>query len=697
MADTTEKTAEEIAEERRQALLKSLEQMDIKPNALATAGGIDAGTLRGVVNGKRGMGEKSWQKAAAACPPGTPLRDMFADDLPGEAPAEPAAPAAAPKPAGESVLQMIPLNRLKPGPNYRKTFNDDSIAELADSILQHGLRQNLTTYLEDPEDGCFPIDSGERRFRAMSLLVKRGDWPADRPVQCLVQDLAPDMGLALSIIENLQREDVPPAEEAEAFIRLRDSFNWSASDIAEKIGGKGRKGYVLQRMNLLEKLVPEGLKLYVADKITFEQARALWTYPFGVQHWLIKQGFAPRDPAFCRDQIARAFPPMDEAIFDAVSYTGETFTIGKKQYAEDFIEFEKLQREAIDLKLTSLKEKWLQAEITEHTFYDWEFKKTRDRKKGFAVIQLDKPSSYEARRHTRVKIFEGYCEKGSATTKSASASGGAPQPKGLTKAQLEAASHLKTIELQRAIAASDKGPRIGMAATVIALLKGPYGPDHNTIQIGKEQRGQMDLGRYGTPAMHTLADVLKDYEGSVLSIARDESGRPQIAILDEREAAFFERLIADDNLQTIFTCAVACEIGSFHGYTPKYGDSPLAVAIAQASGAELKGKWRLTGAYLKPFKRHQLDGVATACLRDSWEGDLEDMPQKKVEAAAWIESHLFRDPEWLAPEMHFGPAHEIAGRVGSMLGVDLPEAKEPEPQQEDDEEEEFDPETEDAA
>lgn len=687
MADKTDKTAEEIAEARREALLETIKQMNTSPNALATSAKVDAGTLRGVANARRGMGLKSWQKVAAVCPAGSPLREMFKDDLPGEAPA--AAPAAAPTTTGQSDLRMIPLNRLKPGPNYRKTFNEESIAELADSILQHGLRQNLTTYPEDPEDGCFPIDSGERRFRAMSLLVKRGDWAADRPVQCLVSDMAPDMGLALSIIENLQREDVPAAEEAEAFIRLRDSFNWSASDIAEKIGGKNRKGYVLQRMNLLEKLVPDGLKLYVADKITFEQARALWSLPGKVQRVLIDSDY-DLAPGRYRDNAARMFPSLKAAIFDRSEYDGEMFSHEKTEYFADIDQFERLQKAAIETKLEALKAKWSHAEIVKGHFNQYDYAKTRDRKKGFAVIEVGESSSYYPVQYTTAEIYEGYCKKSAAN--SSSVPGEAPKPQGLSKAQLETASHLKTMELQRAIAEAENGPKIAMAATVVSLF--PEGYYTQDVKLRAGDFNASDMRKWMSPMRERLAQLMQPFaDDGLVEIVRDDRNRPEIETCDE--AGLFNALLASPALPSIFAAAVAFHCGTFHGHTPSYGDSPLALAMAEAAGADLQGTWRMTPDYLKAFKRGQLEGVAGSCLKESWEGDINDMPQKKGDAMTWIETHLFRDPEWLAPEMHFGPAHEIAGRIGSMLGVDLPEAKEPEPEPEEDEDGEdgFDPET----
>ncbi len=124
-----------------------------------------------------------------------------------------------------SRLQDIPLTELRPNPDQpRKTFSEDALAELAASIDRHGLIQPIVVV--EGKDG-FTIVAGERRFRAVQSL-------GHETTSVLV--IADGMTDELALVENVQREDLHPLEEAEAMQRLMKRHGYTQEALADIVG-----------------------------------------------------------------------------------------------------------------------------------------------------------------------------------------------------------------------------------------------------------------------------------------------------------------------------------------------------------------------------------------------------------------------------------------------------------------------------
>lgn len=180
-----------------------------------------------------------------------------------------AAPDTAPGP-----VTLVPLELLVASPNNpRKTFTEDSIAEMAESIAANGIIQNLVVREAQNETGLYEIIAGERRMRALRLLASQERWSA--PVPCVVKAGDDATFLALSLIENLQRENVPPLEEAEAITRLHTAApeTYTTQEIARRIGKSVR--YVQQRIQIHRDATPAARAAYAHQFITFDALRVL--------------------------------------------------------------------------------------------------------------------------------------------------------------------------------------------------------------------------------------------------------------------------------------------------------------------------------------------------------------------------------------------------------------------------------------
>ena len=143
--------------------------------------------------------------------------------------------------ATHAQIREVPVDRILPNPAQpRLSYDEDSLTELADSIREHGVLQPI---LVRPVGSQFELIAGERRWRA-SRMAERETIPA------IVADFDEQTALEVSIIENLQREDVSPLEEAAMFRKMTDHFGYSVRQLAQKVGKD--KGYVENRLRLTD-------------------------------------------------------------------------------------------------------------------------------------------------------------------------------------------------------------------------------------------------------------------------------------------------------------------------------------------------------------------------------------------------------------------------------------------------------------
>ena len=173
------------------------------------------------------------------------------------------------KPADMYVkIGEIEPNREQP----RKAFDEDALLELADSIRQFGVLQPL---LVKKREGYYELIAGERRWRAAKLAGLK-------EVPVVIRDFSKQEVVEISLIENIQREDLNPIEEAVAFKRLMEEFHLKQDEIAERVS-KSRAA-VTNSMRLL-KLDERVHQMLVEEMITTGHARALLGLEDGEQQY----------------------------------------------------------------------------------------------------------------------------------------------------------------------------------------------------------------------------------------------------------------------------------------------------------------------------------------------------------------------------------------------------------------------------
>jgi ParB/RepB/Spo0J family partition protein len=152
----------------------------------------------------------------------------------------------------------VKLSELREDPNNpRKSFGD--LAELIANVKEHGVLEPL---LVRPGDDGLVIVAGARRYRAAKA-AKLGEVPVR------IQDLTAEEALEIQLIENVQREDLHPMEEAEAYGRLRDEFGYPVEKVAERVSKTASTVYA--RMKLLD-LIPEARKAFVEGHMVADVA-----------------------------------------------------------------------------------------------------------------------------------------------------------------------------------------------------------------------------------------------------------------------------------------------------------------------------------------------------------------------------------------------------------------------------------------
>lgn len=200
----------------------------------------------------------------------------------GEAPARPAGgetPASAPTPAtasagaGPNAAELealrresyrVPIEFLRPGRYQpRRVFDEEPLAQLAQSIREKGLLQPILARQTGKDS--YEILAGERRWRAAQL-AKLHEVPV------VLREFTDREALEIALIENLQRQDLSPVEEAQGYARLRDEFNATQAELAEALGKS--RSHITNTLRLLE--LPEKVRaLLDAGNLTAGHARAL--------------------------------------------------------------------------------------------------------------------------------------------------------------------------------------------------------------------------------------------------------------------------------------------------------------------------------------------------------------------------------------------------------------------------------------
>jgi len=162
--------------------------------------------------------------------------------------------------------KTVPIEHLRPGKfQPRHHFDEAAVNALAESIKAQGILQPILVRRDPDRPNGFEIVAGERRWRAAQI-AKLHEVPV------VIRDLTDAQSLELAIVENVQRQDLTPLEEAEGYRRLIDDFQHTQEDLAKTLGKS--RSHIANTLRLLS--LPEGVKLLLDEgKLTAGHARTL--------------------------------------------------------------------------------------------------------------------------------------------------------------------------------------------------------------------------------------------------------------------------------------------------------------------------------------------------------------------------------------------------------------------------------------
>lgn len=184
-------------------------------------------------------------------------------------------------------VQTLPIELIEPNPDQpRKVFTESDLAELADSIATKGLLQPILVRPMRGETERYQIVAGERRWRA----AQRAQL---HEAPCLVRELTDRETLEIAIVENVQRADLNPVEEARAFRQLVETFGHTQEEVAKAVGKS--RAHVANTLRLLA--MPKAVLAYLEEgAITAGHARAIATAPNpeALAEQIVREGLSVR-------------------------------------------------------------------------------------------------------------------------------------------------------------------------------------------------------------------------------------------------------------------------------------------------------------------------------------------------------------------------------------------------------------------
>lgn len=495
--------------------------------------------------------------------------------------------------------QTFPLGQLIHGENSRKHYAQRDIEERAASIKSSGLLQNLVGYLEGDK---IAISAGHTRLKALLHLVatKAEGFTLDYPVPVLLKPKAE--ALADSLIENLQRRDLAPLEESQAFGQLLER-GMSPEEISARTGKP--LSAVQKRLRLLS-LTPEVQKLLEDETLTLVPAQALTVLSSANQEKFLEVHGPDFHPELVEHLVSNRGFLVQYARFPLERYTGQGGIIHEdlfgnvEAYFDDKELAATLQLEALAQLKAELLQRWSWVEVVNNTWLSrWDYLETKDPAVGGAVL-LHHPETHE------VTLHEGLLKRQQASNSTSSNASTPAQPKPkptITKSGTERTKTAKTRALQTALIRHPQAFKHALAINVMGLL----GVEAIRLGFQDQHKGlPHDPKTFSSPlgiAFENLAPLL-DFEhraGDRLKARRYADGG----------ATLLETLLnlPVETLHQLFVTLTACAIGSWGGYHQNDpSDSPLTLSLAKGLEARVPQS-EVTDEWLKGLSKSRLEAI----------------------------------------------------------------------------------------
>jgi ParB family chromosome partitioning protein len=563
------------------------------------------------------------------------------------------------------TLKSIPLWALcPPEGNPRRSVDDAKIAGLAESIKTDGVLQNL---IVAPAEGkTFRVVSGMRRFLALKLLEGQGAIDSDYKVPAEIRgNLKDGDGRRIAIVENVQRADLDPLDEAEAFAHILQNGG-GLDDLSAKTGLSHqtiRRRLALANLcELVKEAIRNGeLSLGIAESMTLgteDQQRALFND--------LKEG-ADLDREAIREMLLTEKPSAAVAIFPLEKYTG-TFTrdlFGDEEstFFDDVDQFFALQNEAVE----ALAERhckiaaWVDV-LNTYAVNWWLYREAEEGEPAGVVINLKPTGIVEvreglARHDVKEEVVEATREAPEAPKERPAVSSGLIRYVALQK----------SMALQAALLASPRKLK-EVAATCLLLAFG----SSNAVRIDvhtcltalaawdKKPRAFVSVHAEASHFLNRVGMSLDDHEG--IPTWSGANGYSPLKLYQALQA------FSDENLERITELAVLLSFGQ-SGIEKLDTEDSLFNRVAADVGLAMRDWWTPDSAFLELMRKDQLEAIAIESKASMHMGKFKDYSKKELvrdlvryfrrtaEPSAMLDEHDQHGRAWLPGTMAF-PARE---------------------------------------
>jgi ParB family chromosome partitioning protein len=576
------------------------------------------------------------------------------------------------------MLQSVSLSSLQPASaNPRRKIDRKAIEGLAASIKTDGVLHNLVVSpVEGPKGRNgkkerFQIVSGSRRFEALLLLQERGELPEDFTVAVEIRDdLSKDDTLRIATVENLQRQNLTPLEEAGALTKLVHK----GVTLDDVVAQTGLSATTIKRRLALNNLCREAKAALTKGVITLSQAEALTLGSDEAQTRIVEQIVGGGD--YSADEIRAALlddrPTVALAIFPPEKYTGtittDLFAEDETSYFDDAEQFFALQKEAVEELRTHHEASAAWVKVTEeYRLSDWQYGKAKKKGKGGVLINLSPSGAVEIREGlVRPKIeketAEAIAENPIAPVK-AKAAYSAPLCRYL--------SHHKTAAVAEILLAS---PRTAQEVLIVRTLGG-FRLHEAFAAFGKEAETQS--------AYRVLEEQARCFAGQLgFKIEEGESVWDSFPPPFTDELALYEavRGFSDHDLAGLQTLLAALSFGQGNCERLDTSDS-LFNRVARDLSVDMKNHWRPDAAFFGKRNREQLVGIAKECGYADGNGSLGSYKKSELNSSLvrhFVNAHSTSEPteaqrkarEWLPEAMLFPAVDPNAAAEDEADSVD---------------------------
>jgi ParB family transcriptional regulator, chromosome partitioning protein len=499
------------------------------------------------------------------------------------------------------ATQNIELNNIQISQaNPRQAFDNEKINGLAESIRTDGLLQNIVVQPIDGKEGKYHIISGERRVRAIRKLAEQGKITNDYKIPAIIRnDLTKDQTLRIATVENVQRENLTPMEEAAAFAKLVKN-----GDTLDEISAQtGLAPQTIKRRCALNGLCSEAKKALADKVITLAQAQALTLGNNKAQQRILKYIDSGDSPNDIRETLIGGQPTVSMAIFPISSYKGklntDLFDDAETTYFDDEDQFFELQQKAVKelaaYFYNQTAAKWV--DVTEdYSLRDWQYEDAEEGQPYGVLINIS-PSG-------EVEIKEGLVKPEKIDKETAEEIAAAKPKKArppYSKPVCEYVAWHKSMAVQETLLGNSGKVK---ELTVLRALE--------RLQPHKSFDKLADL-----PDQHRAYGVIEKQARQVvkiLGLALDDDGNAMNKLMYglPYTADLYEVLktLSDEQLDEVLEFVTIVEFGQYNCETPDTDEDSLFNLVAQDIQVEMRNHWTPDITFLNGRTQSQLVTVA---------------------------------------------------------------------------------------